>query len=183
MHVQDVQHGRAARRTAAARTAVIFQCTATHTRAAPTPPAACHAFAVCDVYYCTILKAAGVLAAPELASQINCAEFHNLDVYRLALCTSSLWRVLCARVPPCDVRVTWTQPACGNPFLSLPIAVNTTATRPAVCIEADPDLSYCQIMGAYRMHLDNVNTMAPYPHMNEHCAALPLDYTRTPANC
>ncbi|RYG51478.1 hypothetical protein EON66_10715 [archaeon] len=140
----------------------------------------CQAFAVCDVYYCTILKAAGVLAAPELASQINCAEFHNLDVYRLALCTSAPAPAPCAclcaavalhhslRVMPPPPHAT---------------AVNTTATRPAACSEADPDLPYCQIMGAYRMHLDNVNTMAPYAHMNERCAALPLDYTRTPADC
>jgi hypothetical protein len=38
---------------------------------------------VCDVYYCNTLKAAGVFG--ELGKQINCREFHNLDVYRLAV--------------------------------------------------------------------------------------------------
>lgn len=57
---------------------------------------------------------------------------------------------------------------------------NTSFTRPQACIDADPDLPYCQVMGQYRLALPELNTMTPYAHMNEACGALPLDYTRMP---
>lgn len=37
---------------------------------------------VCDVFYCRIAKAGGLFG--DLTDQINCGEFQNLDVYRLA---------------------------------------------------------------------------------------------------
>lgn len=39
--------------------------------------------------------------------------------------------------------------------------------RPQACIDADPTLPYCQILGNYRMVLPHYNTVTPYAHMNE----------------
>lgn len=41
--------------------------------------------------------------------------------------------------------------------------------RPQVCVDADPDLPYCQLLGTHRMELPYYNTVTPYSHMNERC--------------
>ena len=54
--------------------------------------------------------------------------------------------------------------------------------RPQACIDADPDLPYCQLLGNYRMKLPHYNTVTPYAHMNEKCGRVWPEYTR-PENC
>ena len=56
--------------------------------------------------------------------------------------------------------------------------------RPQVCVDADPNLKYCQLSGKYRIELPAVDysTIKPYPHMNEMCSTLPPDYFR-PEGC
>merc|ERR1712100_62572 len=44
------------------------------------------------------------------------------------------------------------------------------------CLEADPDLPYCIVIGPWKMSLPNWNTISPYAHMNERCPSLPPDY-------
>jgi len=50
--------------------------------------------------------------------------------------------------------------------------------RPPQCVAADPDLPYCQLMGKYRMTLNNYNQFAPYAHMRERCGGHPPDYIK-----
>eukprot|EP00698_Gefionella_okellyi_P018494 TRINITY_DN5548_c0_g1_i1.p1 TRINITY_DN5548_c0_g1~~TRINITY_DN5548_c0_g1_i1.p1 ORF type:complete len:549 (-),score=103.23 TRINITY_DN5548_c0_g1_i1:70-1716(-) len=57
-----------------------------------------------------------------------------------------------------------------------------TTPRPAACVEADPDLTYCQILGKYRMHMKGYNTFEPYPHMRENCGGHAYDYIKA-AGC
>ena len=45
-----------------------------------------------------------------------------------------------------------------------------TTPLPDACVAADPDLPYCQILGKYRIKLDQYNTIVPYDHMFENCA-------------
>ena len=46
--------------------------------------------------------------------------------------------------------------------------------RPQVCIDADPNIPYCQLIGNYRMSsLPGYNTITPYDHMNEKCPSAP----------
>ena len=46
--------------------------------------------------------------------------------------------------------------------------------RPQQCIDADPNLPYCQLIGKYRLDVSGEwNTIAPYSHMNERCPSLP----------
>jgi hypothetical protein len=59
---------------------------------------------------------------------------------------------------------------------------NDTAVLPEKCMKADPGLPYCQILGKYRMELNNYSTIEPYSHMNEHCASIGPDYIR-PEGC
>lgn len=59
---------------------------------------------------------------------------------------------------------------------------NETAELPEKCKEADPGLPYCQILGKYRLELNDYSTIEPYTHMNEHCASLAPDYIR-PEGC
>jgi len=54
--------------------------------------------------------------------------------------------------------------------------------HPQACIQADPTLPYCQLMGKYRMTLPAFNTFAPFPNMREKCPSLP-PYYKKPANC
>jgi hypothetical protein len=61
---------------------------------------------VCDVFACRVHKAAGTFGA--LADSINCAEFHNLDVYRLNICEVAGGRVWGGGVVVCR---TWV-PCC-----------------------------------------------------------------------
>lgn len=54
--------------------------------------------------------------------------------------------------------------------------------RPDACVQADPNLPYCQITGKYRMILPGYSTIEPYNHMAEDCPTIAPDYFR-PANC
>lgn len=55
-------------------------------------------------------------------------------------------------------------------------------TRPAACVQADPDQEFCQILGKYRMTFPGYSTIEPYEHMNEHCPTIAPEFVR-PANC
>eukprot|EP00898_Chlorokybus_atmophyticus_P008535 jgi/Chlat1/8683/Chrsp88S08058 len=52
--------------------------------------------------------------------------------------------------------------------------------KPEAC-SVDP-MPYCQLTGKWRMDLPGLNSIEPYPQMNEHCPSLPPDYDR-PDNC
>jgi len=58
----------------------------------------------------------------------------------------------------------------------------TAPERPQACIDADPDIAYCQLLGNYRINLQQVGTVEPYAHMNENCTVNWPEYTRDP-NC
>jgi len=47
---------------------------------------------------------------------------------------------------------------------------DTTRERPQACIDADPNLPYCQLTGNYRIELPTWSTVQPYARMNERCA-------------
>jgi len=55
--------------------------------------------------------------------------------------------------------------------------------RPSTCVEADPALPYCQIMGKYVLTLPGWNSIVPYPYMNQNCSAQPPQYYRGPIGC
>jgi len=57
--------------------------------------------------------------------------------------------------------------------------------RPQACIDADPNLPYCQIMGKYRIQLqiDQYSSVAPYSHMYESCTSIWPDYELLPQGC
>ena len=55
---------------------------------------------------------------------------------------------------------------------------DTNYKRPQECINADPNLPYCQIMGNLRIDLPGYNTIKPYNHMNEKCPSVGPDYIR-----
>lgn len=55
---------------------------------------------------------------------------------------------------------------------------DTTRERPQQCIDADPDLPYCQLMGNYRIKLPGWSTVEPYPRMNERCPIHWPSYSR-----
>jgi hypothetical protein len=55
--------------------------------------------------------------------------------------------------------------------------------RPKVCVDADPDLPYCQLMGDYKLVLDGFNGLALYENMNHFCPAYAPVYMRTPTTC
>jgi len=57
-----------------------------------------------------------------------------------------------------------------------------TTPRPQQCIDADPTLTHCQLLGNYRMYLPQYNSVEPYEHMNEHCSSINPDYFR-PEGC
>ena len=50
--------------------------------------------------------------------------------------------------------------------------------RPQECIDDNPDLPYCQLMGKFVLDLDNYSTITPYSHMNERCPSLGPDFIR-----
>ena len=50
--------------------------------------------------------------------------------------------------------------------------------RPQECIDDNPDLPYCQLMGKFVVDLDNYSTIKPYSHMNERCPSLGPDFIR-----
>lgn len=60
---------------------------------------------------------------------------------------------------------------------------NTTKLRPQACIDADPNLPYCQIIGKYRIDVSqDWSLIEPYPHMNEKCPSINPEYIR-PEGC
>jgi len=50
--------------------------------------------------------------------------------------------------------------------------------RPQECIDDNPYLPYCQLMGKFVIELDNYSTIKPYSHMNERCPSLGPDFIR-----
>jgi len=55
--------------------------------------------------------------------------------------------------------------------------------RPQQCIDADPTLLYCQIIGKYRFDYSFDYSHIPiYAHMAEHCPSINPDYYR-PEGC
>ena len=60
---------------------------------------------------------------------------------------------------------------------------DTTYERPQVCVDADPNLPYCQLVGEYRVNIGNdYSKVKPYAHMNESCPSINPDYER-PEGC
>ena len=58
---------------------------------------------------------------------------------------------------------------------------DTEVERPQQCIDADPNLPYCQLTGNYRIDItDYYSTLEPYPHMSETCAVHWPVYNRDP---
>eukprot|EP00756_Hemistasia_phaeocysticola_P036574 Hpha_TRINITY_DN16649_c0_g12::TRINITY_DN16649_c0_g12_i1::g.182802::m.182802 len=57
---------------------------------------------------------------------------------------------------------------------------DTAPKRPQACIDADPELPMCQLMGKYRLRIPDYGTVKPYPRMRENCAALPPKFERKP---
>ena len=55
--------------------------------------------------------------------------------------------------------------------------------RPQQCVDADPNLPYCQLIGKYRIDITREwSVVKPYSHMNESCPSLPPLYVR-PEGC
>ena len=54
--------------------------------------------------------------------------------------------------------------------------------RPKECVDADPNLPYCQIMGKFRIDLPGYSTIKPYSNMNERCPSIGPDFYR-PDGC
>jgi hypothetical protein len=54
----------------------------------------------------------------------------------------------------------------------------TNIQRPEACVQADPSIQWCQILGKYRMLYPQYSSVAPYEHMNEHCPSISPDYLR-----
>ena len=48
-------------------------------------------------------------------------------------------------------------------------------------LHESPHGTYCQLMGTYRMPLNDYNSIEVYPHINEKCASQWPKYTRCPA--
>lgn len=60
---------------------------------------------------------------------------------------------------------------------------DTNFTRPQACIDADPTLPYCQLVGDYRIDIgSDYSVIKPYPHMNEKCPSINPEYER-PEGC
>jgi hypothetical protein len=59
---------------------------------------------------------------------------------------------------------------------------DTNFQRPQVCIDADPNQPYCQLLGKYRMTFPEYSTIDPYSHMCEVCPTIAPLYPR-PATC
>jgi len=55
---------------------------------------------------------------------------------------------------------------------------NSNYQRPTQCQVADPDLPFCQLLGEYRMHLPQYNTVTPFAHMREKCPSEAPDYIK-----
>ena len=50
--------------------------------------------------------------------------------------------------------------------------------KPQECIDDNPDLPYCQLMGKFILELDNYSTIKPYNYMNERCPSQGLAFIR-----
>jgi hypothetical protein len=59
---------------------------------------------------------------------------------------------------------------------------DTNFIRPEVCVKADPNEPYCQILGKYRMTHPGYSSIKLYDHMAEHCPSVAPDYFR-PDGC
>ena len=55
-----------------------------------------------------------------------------------------------------------------------------TSPLPADCLDIDPDLPYCQLLGKYRINHLHYNSVEPYDHMNETCSINFPTYDRDP---
>ncbi|XP_065860954.1 uncharacterized protein [Euphorbia lathyris] len=64
----------------------------------------------------------------------------------------------------------------------LKIFENNATRLPAWCDNDEGRLTFCQILGEYRMELPDYNTIEPYANMNENCPSLPPIYDR-PIRC
>lgn len=51
-------------------------------------------------------------------------------------------------------------------------------TRPAVCVQNDPNQAHCQLMGKYRMTFPDYSSVSLYTHMAEHCPTQAPNYAR-----
>lgn len=55
--------------------------------------------------------------------------------------------------------------------------------RPQVCIDADPNMPFCQLIGKYRFDYSfDYAWVTPYAHMDEHCSSINPTYIR-PEGC
>jgi len=52
--------------------------------------------------------------------------------------------------------------------------------RPEVCVKADPDSQFCQLMGNYRMSLPGYNSKMIFPEMGQNCPSRNPQYYRPP---
>ena len=51
--------------------------------------------------------------------------------------------------------------------------------KPQECIDDNPNLPYCQIMGKFIIELEDFySTIHPYAHMNERCSSEAPDFIR-----
>jgi len=63
------------------------------------------------------------------------------------------------------------------------LKIYSTDPRPDVCVTADPNNQVCQLMGDYKLILNNYDTKAEYAHMAEHCPSEAQNNYTKPANC
>lgn len=59
---------------------------------------------------------------------------------------------------------------------------DTETPLPQQCIDAAPDLPYCQLKGKWKQILPGFNTVDPYDHMYERCPSVAPDFYR-PEGC
>jgi len=59
---------------------------------------------------------------------------------------------------------------------------DTEFSRPQACVDADPDQSWCQLSGKYRMSFPGYNSIKPYNNMCENCPTIAPEYPR-PDGC
>ena len=58
-------------------------------------------------------------------------------------------------------------------------------TKPQECIDDNPDLPFCQVMGKFILELEDglYSSIPPYNHMNERCPSQGPDFIRDPPDC
>jgi hypothetical protein len=59
---------------------------------------------------------------------------------------------------------------------------NVKENRSQVCKDADPEGSFCQLLGKYRMTFPGYNSIKPYSHMNDKCPSIAPTFER-PSDC